>query len=556
MNDTDAENSEYMTIDFPEPTGPHVVGVIDFELVDEQRQESHAPGEFRRIPVRAWYPAKAVSGNPRPYAKPKEMEHQILPFWTESLHMPPEVAHSFDVASHSYENAEPANCGPCPTLIFSHGGFAYLQTNSALMEHLASHGYVVISITHPFSSHGSILADGSIVPFDVSLVERALKLGEKPGYMDQFVAQDPGDRLETHLWVCESGEHPLAPALFREWVEDCLHAVDRVCTASLPSTADIVARLIDASRVGTFGMSFGASTTVAAYRDDRVKATVNLDGGQFATDVTDIDMQIPVLVLHSDHSLLIPGKRMEFHSEFAYEKFATMGLDKKIQRIEVKGVGHVGVTDAALVPESLKESNPLVAAQIGSIDGQIMIDIMNDFVKAFFDFHLKGEGNGIDRGLVDKYPDVVDVDLSYIQEWAASNPEPGFMSFSHMFAMNRRAAASDEVSAALSKLDRRYLFAFELTDNPEGETTWWQMDFDPDDGFAFRMGEPNTKPDLLMQGDYSEYMQFVQAMTDGKASSEDEPVTRVGDVAALEAIAEVFAVVRASAKMKAQIPTT
>ena len=554
MTETKNKEGNSQKIDLPVPDGPYSVGVIDFELLDEQRPDADAPGGVRHIPVRAWSPAESVSGAPRPYAKPEEMEHQVKPFWVESLHMPEEVPFAFDVLTHSYENAVPASCGPCPTLIFSHGGFAYLQTNTALMEHLASHGYVVLSITHPYASYGSIYADGSVAPFDDSLVKRAYALGETPGYLDQFFAEDVSERLETHLWVCHSGEHPMATPTYHVWVADCLHAIDRVCSGNLPAAADLVSPLIDAENVATFGMSLGASTTLAAYRDKRVKATINLDGGQFASDLTDIDMLIPTLVLHSDHDLQMPGRRFPFHSEFAYEKFATMGQDPKVQRFEVKGIGHVGVTDAALVPESVKAANPIVAAGIGSIDGPTMINIMNDFVRSFFDLHLKGEGNGVDKALVAQYPDVVDVDLSYIREWAASNPEPGFMSYTHMFIMNRKAAASEEASAALAKLDRRYLLVFELTGGEEGETVWWQMEFDPDAGFAFRMGEPNTKPDLLMQGDYTEYMQFIKAMKDGNGQLEDEPVTRIGDLATMEAIAESFAAVRTASAVKAKIP--
>ena len=471
MSDQDILQRESSKIDLPVPSGPYLVGVMDFDLIDEQRPDADAPGGFRHIPVRAWYPAAAPLGQPRPYAKPLEMEHQIVPFWMESLGMPPEVPQAFDISTHAYENAEPATLGPCPTLIFSHGGYSYLQKNTALIEHLASHGYLVLSITHPYSSYGAIYADGSVAPFDGSLVTRAYELAAKPGYIEQLFAEDVSERLETHLWVSHSGEHPLATPTYHVWVEDCLHAIDRVCSGDLPAAASNIALLADADRVATFGMSLGASTMLAAFRDERGKTTVNLDGGQFATDLTDIDMPILTLVFHSDHDLQVPGKRIAIHSEFAYEKFATMGLDPKVQRFEVKGVGHTGVTDASLVPDSIKSDNPAVAAAFGPINGQTMISIMNEFVRAFFDLHLKGEGKGIDRALVDQYPDVVDIDLSYIREWAASDPEPEFMSYTHMFSMNRKAAASEDVTTAVSKLDRGYLLAFELANNYEGETT-------------------------------------------------------------------------------------
>ena len=70
--------AEKMTL--PEPSGPHRIGVVDFELIDSAREETFAPGEPRRIPVRAWFPARSVSGEPRQWATDEEIEHTIRDF--------------------------------------------------------------------------------------------------------------------------------------------------------------------------------------------------------------------------------------------------------------------------------------------------------------------------------------------------------------------------------------------------------------------------------------------------------------------------------------------
>jgi hypothetical protein len=47
----------------------------------------------------------------------------------------------------------PANgTGRYPLLVFSHGAFGVKSSNTSLFEELASHGYVVSSIDHPFHS--------------------------------------------------------------------------------------------------------------------------------------------------------------------------------------------------------------------------------------------------------------------------------------------------------------------------------------------------------------------------------------------------------------------
>ena len=95
----------------------------------------------------------------------------------------------------------------------------------------------------------------------------------------------------------------------------------------------------------------------------------------------------------------------------------------------------------------------------GTIGARRMQHIMNDFVLAFFEQYLNNTGTGIDKPLRDRYPEVLDVDVSHVKEWAASDPKPIFMSHTHVFKMNRLLAASSEVEAETAKLDRRYVMA-------------------------------------------------------------------------------------------------
>ena len=76
-NTQTAEPADNTKLMLPEPSGPHAIGVVDFELTDNGREETFAPGTPRRIPVRAWFPASSVSGAPKLYANDLEMEHVI-----------------------------------------------------------------------------------------------------------------------------------------------------------------------------------------------------------------------------------------------------------------------------------------------------------------------------------------------------------------------------------------------------------------------------------------------------------------------------------------------
>lgn len=403
-------------IELPIPSGPHPVGVLDFELTDTEREELFAPGESRRIPARAWYPASHISGEPRPYATEKEFEHQVSRFCIDILQFEAEIPEVFKISTNAYENAPAADIGKCPTLVFSHGGFSFLQQNTVLMEHLASHGYLVVSISHPYVSMCSIMSDGSVVRFADEVLEAATSdVASKPELMEEYTSPDIARRYQCRLW--SATEAAFAPH-YIEWEQDALHAVERLATGKLPESAELLLPLIDKERLGTFGMSLGCSASAAAQFDERVKATVILDGGVFDPRLIDTDVPVPAMVLSSDMEYLAPGNTDIHLAEFNFEKLTEMGLRDDVLRFEVAGAAHIAFSDFALIPEDKKQASAVAGHHLGAIDGVTLVHIMNDFVKAFFDRYLLGTGSGLDEELLEKYPAVKPVDLSHVREWA------------------------------------------------------------------------------------------------------------------------------------------
>ena len=541
--------AEKMTL--PEPSGPHRIGVVDFELIDSAREETFAPGEPRRIPVRAWFPARSVSGEPRQWATDEEIEHTIRDFSRLIPISEARIASLTDVPTHSYENAIPLDSGPVPTVIFSHGGFGSRQINTALMEHLASHGYLVLSITHPYLSSGVMHENGDIVPFDQGLADGMMSWAGNPDYLAAFTAEDHGLRLEAHLRNTET--FILAPH-FLIWEQDYMHVIDRLETGDLPGHVQHLLPMIDMNRLGTFGMSFGASGSAAAHKDNRVKAAVNIDGGVFDSDLYDVDARMPVLVFHADGSVALPGYTMRPHSEFVYEPLISAGTRSDVIRIETAGSTHFGHTDYSLVPASVREVDKAFDASMGTIDGQRLVQIMNDFTLHFFDHYLSGEGPGFDDAFRSEYPEVTDIDLSDLREWAASNPEPGFMSYTHVLKMNRALAADAASRIEAAKLDRAYTMAFELTDGPRGGTQWWLMTFDPESGVRFSMSAPTEPADLTLSGDYTEYIRFMKRVRAGEAGEADQPVTISGNEQLMDIVGASYAAAQSAATFKTVFP--
>ena len=163
--------------ELPAPGGPHRVGVKAFALVDESREGllGTPAGEPRRIPIRVWYPvADDARGPTRPYLDGYEAASLGQNFG-KGRHF---FAYLSRIDTHSTLDA-PVKRGPgaWPLVLFNHGFWCYPEQNTALMEQLASHGYVAVSIGHPGDSIEARFADGTAVkPFHGSDEKRDAEL--------------------------------------------------------------------------------------------------------------------------------------------------------------------------------------------------------------------------------------------------------------------------------------------------------------------------------------------------------------------------------------------
>ena len=143
------------------PTGPFRVGTIRVIAVDSSRAELSAAGtsDARRLVVQVWYPAQPTGRERRaPYVL--ELD-QVAADLAEAV---PEVAFG-KVHTSALVDAVPI-AGHFPLVIFSHGMNSARYFYTTLLQDLASHGFVVAAVDHPFwalttafdTSHGVALA--------------------------------------------------------------------------------------------------------------------------------------------------------------------------------------------------------------------------------------------------------------------------------------------------------------------------------------------------------------------------------------------------------------
>ena len=258
----------------PEPTGLYAVGTQDFYWVDDSRLEKFTsdPNDMRELMVRVWYPADpasrgrsaAVLGRSRPAWGPLILERMGLPTF---------IANHMDLAvTHSYLDAPLyGTVSQFPVLVFSHGfGGDDFARHLTLMEELASHGYVIASVSHTYETLYTEFPDGRVVLEEPLAFDSSLTHNYGPLNLD--------DRLGT-------------------WVEDAGFVLDQLEMLNGGEIESQFNGRLDMERVGVFGMSFGGAMSMEfCLIDTRCKAGANLDGSQFGyVDFYSEGLQIPFL---------------------------------------------------------------------------------------------------------------------------------------------------------------------------------------------------------------------------------------------------------------------
>lgn len=414
----------------PPPTGPYAVGVRDFELTDHNRLGVMEAGatQPRRLPVRVWYPARQPGSRTAPYATDRELSVTFAGI-ARSLNLPAFVfSHLRLVETHSYRDAELlAGDTPLKVVYFSHGYSSYLAQNTALMETLASHGYLVFAVAHPYDAAPLLFADGSVIapPAQASSIEVATERGEAivRAQRNLFAGADYDQRylgLLDYLTELKALDHRLLRSA-EAWLDDRLFVSQALANGQVPERVKDLAARGDFTRVAHLGMSFGGSTAAAAgYADPRCAAAINLDGGDYHLTPLNNPTPVPLLMVHSDWRYFadrwgVPdGNDPSFaFNDFSYERHARAGLDPQVYRLRVKNIRHLGISDLPLLLRP-----PLRGWLAGSIDADTMLRIVNDFVVGFLDHHLRGINNGFPEQPITDHAEHVDRhDAAEVRRW-------------------------------------------------------------------------------------------------------------------------------------------
>lgn len=238
----------------PPLTGPYAVGIRSYTFIDASRpMHENSAHEPRALPVDIYYPAHGDKTATYPY-KPTYYKaladyyarHSILPQFVTQL-----LLHN--ITSHAAPDA-PINDDKAtyPVILFS-SGIGSSMTYATYLEDLASAGYIVVDVQHPYDVDVCVFPDGKVIEIDTEF-KAAIKKTDR-----EFIYPYRG---RAH-WI---------------WLADVQHALTRLEQLNNDPAFDFYHKL-DLNRIGSLGHSHGGAVMIDLVKHDvRIKAGINMDG--------------------------------------------------------------------------------------------------------------------------------------------------------------------------------------------------------------------------------------------------------------------------------------
>lgn len=340
--------------EIPAPTGPYKVGTVTRYFSDAERHDRFAdkPNAPRELMVQIWYPVdKSAQGSYAAYR-----DRRITSAWDARFAL---------VKSHSLIGVTPSKSMlKYPVLLYMPSWDGIRTESTFLVEDLASHGYVVVGIDHPYSSAITVFPDGRIA-------RRKFSGGEDYSSDSAFAAfvKVADEQVEIRT-------------------QDAIFVLDELEKLNGPGSPDVLSGRLDLTRIGVLGASFGGTAAAeTCRRDRRCKAGVDLGGmvaGQSATGGTIVPFmfvfETPTILSQASPAAGSSRKR-EF--DFAIQQFAEMrsSLSKSGgYMVVVDGMSHSNFFD-------LPFYSPMRA---GPGDPLFFVRILRSYTLAFFDRRLRG----------------------------------------------------------------------------------------------------------------------------------------------------------------------
>ena len=305
-------------------TGEYAVASILYTYLDESRIESYtSTGTARKVNVEYWYP----------------------------------------------ENVD----GVFPLVIFSHGALGIRSSNVSMYRELASHGYVVGALDHPYQAFWARDDKGKLTFINL-------------GYLLDLQREDAtADKHQSFEF-------------YQQWMKIRMGDMNLVLDTIFETVNNDevgVYSLMDTTNIGVMGHSLGgaAALGIGRQRDD-VRAVVALEA-PFMYDIVGVENDefvfidavypTPVLNIYSDDS----WENLSEWSQYARNSALLSDSGATAYNVHISGAGHLALTDLAL-------SSPILVRLLDRTpttrDSTEVLRLINGMSLKFFDHFLKNQG--------------------------------------------------------------------------------------------------------------------------------------------------------------------
>ena len=283
-----------------EVTGKYEINSEDYWVTEDKEDSFLMDGSMREVQVHVWYPK-------------------------------------------DYDNSDIK----LPVVIASHGSCGTIDNNRTLYREFASHGYVVLAVSHPGHAFDTLHSNGK-------------KQTVSMDYLKKMSGMDPQSKPEE------------AAKLFAEWMELRMTDLTAVMDDFVEKVMQSPDRFesADIGRFVTCGHSAGGS---AALGMERIRSDVvgvialespymydikGVKDGEYIMD--DSDYEMPVLNVYSDasYSHLHEWKQYRNNMKFLESK------NENYENIYYEGTGHMGLCDLSL-------ASPILSGLLDQVKSEV-----------------------------------------------------------------------------------------------------------------------------------------------------------------------------------------
>ncbi|MFH9349809.1 alpha/beta hydrolase family protein [Kitasatospora sp. NPDC017646] len=390
---TDGGGERQATAWLPQPTGPYPIGTTSLHLTDAGREDPWQPGRKRELMISFWYPtARPAAGQERArYMEPAAGENFGGTTGAGKVNYGVQTGSTdwSGILTHARQDAPARPGGPRPVVLYSPGLGDPRSWGTALVEDLASRGYVVVTIDHTY--------EASEVAF-------------------------PGGDLATSVFPAMMGQPGLdIGAVLRKSlstrVDDTRFVLDELAgLRRFPGLPAGLAASLDLDRIGMVGHSAGGFTALQTMHDDpRIAAGINMDGqmhfpgpdgqtGVFLPSVAQDGLDRPFLLMGTRSS-----DSGSYHGQPGWDALWQHSAGWHAD-VTLDGSRHGSYTDAeSLLPQLARQgaiSPDGLAADVGTIRPDRAELATRSYVASFFDRWLRGHDDHLLDGPSARFPEM------------------------------------------------------------------------------------------------------------------------------------------------------